>query len=107
MPDQLEDVRPMFDLRSRNYILAGGAQGIGSAVTRAICERGDNVAVMHVQTKPVGGFQSLTERDVVRTAYIQTDVTKQDDLDADFAKALEVLGSIGRWLYSYGRNSNR
>ena len=27
---KLEDVRPLFELRERNYIITGGAQGIGS-----------------------------------------------------------------------------
>ncbi|KAK9417319.1 hypothetical protein SUNI508_08899 [Seiridium unicorne] len=101
MPDELEDVRPMFELRSRNYIVTGGAQGMWFVVTRAICEMGGNVAIIDVQSKPAEGFQSLTERYGVRTAYIQTDVTKQDDLNAGFAKALEVLGSIGYRMAAY------
>lgn len=90
----LDDVRPMFELRNRNYIVTGGAQGIGFAVTRAICEMGGNVAVMDVQTQPVEEFQSLSQRFGVKTVYIQTDVTKQDSLNSGFEKALEELGSI-------------
>jgi sorbose reductase len=94
MSYQLEDVRPMFELRNRNYIVTGGAQGIGFAVTRAICEMGGNVAVMDVQAQPVEEFGSLAERFGVKVVYIRTDVTKQSELDASFAKALEELGSI-------------
>ncbi|OJJ54435.1 hypothetical protein ASPSYDRAFT_35142 [Aspergillus sydowii CBS 593.65] len=55
----LENVRPKFDLNGRNYIVTGGAQGIGFAVTRAICEMGGNVAVMDIQQGPVADFHSL------------------------------------------------
>ncbi|KAH6645430.1 putative short-chain dehydrogenase [Truncatella angustata] len=95
MSYQLEDVRPMFELRNRNYIVTGGAQGIGFAVTRAICELGGNVAVLDVQPKPAAEeFANLSEHFGVKTIYIQTDVTKQDSLNASFEKALAELGSI-------------
>ncbi|KAI0155977.1 hypothetical protein BJ166DRAFT_467418 [Pestalotiopsis sp. NC0098] len=94
MGDKLEDVRPMFELRGRNYIVTGGAQGIGFAVTRAIAEMGGNIAVMDIQQKPLEEFNTLAERFGVKTVYIQTDVTKQDSLNSSFEKALAELGSI-------------
>lgn len=90
----LEDVRPMFELRGRNYIVTGGAQGIGFAVTRAICEMGGNVAVLDIQDKPVDDeeWKNLSDKFGAKAVYIQTDVTKQDSLNSSFAKALEALG---------------
>lgn len=82
----------MFELRGRNYIVTGGAQGIGFASTRAICELGGNVAVLDVQLEPVAEFKSLASEFGVKTLFIQTDVTKQDSLEAGFAKAIEGLG---------------
>lgn len=84
----------MFELRGRNYIVTGGAQGIGFAVTRAICEMGGNVAVLDIQEKPVEEFNTLSEKFKAKTFYIQTDVTKQDSLNASFESALKQLGSI-------------
>lgn len=96
MSDPLEDVRPMFELRQRNYVVTGGAQGIGFAVTRAICEMGGNVAVMDIQDKPVdeNEWNSLNKRFGAKTFYIQTDVTKQESLNSAFARAIQQLGSI-------------
>ncbi|KAK6008116.1 hypothetical protein QM012_000019 [Aureobasidium pullulans] len=94
MTDKLEDVRPMFELRGRNYIVTGGAQGIGFAATRAICEMGGNVAVLDIQSKPVEDFATLSSKYGSKTVYIQTDVTKQDSLNSSFDKALEALGTI-------------
>lgn len=96
MSDQLEDVRPMFELRGRNYVVTGGAQGIGFAVTRAICEMGGNVAVLDIQDKPVDteAWSSLSQKFGAKTFYIQTDVTKQESLNQAFATAIKVLGSL-------------
>lgn len=92
----IEDVRPMFELRGRNYVVTGGAQGIGFAVTRAICEMGGNVAVMDIQDKPVDEkeWDSLSQRFGSKAVFIQTDVTKQESLNAAFARAVQELGSI-------------
>lgn len=92
----LEDVRPMFELRGRNYVVTGGAQGIGFALTRAICEMGGNVAVMDIQDKPVNTaeWNNLSQKFGAKTFYIRTDVTKQESLNQAFATAIRELGSL-------------
>lgn len=96
MSDPLEDVRPMFELRGRNYVVTGAAQGIGFAVTRAICEMGGNVAVMDIQDRPVDeeAWNSLGQKFGSKAVYIQTDVTKQESLNAAFTRAVQELGSL-------------
>ena len=90
---RLENVRPLFSLQNRNYIVTGGAQGIGFACARAICEMGGNVAIMDVQDKPVPEYDDLAKFGT-KTLYIKTDVTKQESLTSAFNEALEKLGSI-------------
>lgn len=94
MADKIDDVRPMFELLGRNYVVTGGAQGIGFAATHAICQMGGNVAVLDIQEQPLDEFHTLGSRFGVKTVYIKSDVTNQDSLNAGFAKALESLGSI-------------
>ncbi|KIW45115.1 uncharacterized protein PV06_03529 [Exophiala oligosperma] len=94
MAPPLENVRPTFELQNRNYVITGGAQGIGFAAARAICEMGGNVAILDVQNKPVDEFDSLSTKFGAKTYYIQTDVTDQKSLNAAFAMAVEKLGSI-------------
>lgn len=86
----------MFELRGRNYVVTGGAQGIGFAVTRAICEMGGNVAVMDIQDSPVNEkeWNSLSQKFGSKAVYIRTDVTKQESLNSAFAKAVQELGSL-------------
>ncbi|KAH6954800.1 hypothetical protein DER45DRAFT_316018 [Fusarium avenaceum] len=92
--EALQDVRPMFELRGRNYIVTGGAQGIGFACTRAICEMGGNVAVFDIQKQPVAEFNTLSEKFNAKTLYIPTDVTSEASINAAFDKVLAEFGSI-------------
>ncbi|KAG6363920.1 hypothetical protein INS49_009023 [Diaporthe citri] len=57
---------------------------------------GGNVAVMDIQDKPVDEkeWNSLSQKFGAKQVYIQTDVTKQDSLNASFARAVQELGSI-------------
>lgn len=84
----------MFELRNRSYIVTGGAQGIGFACTRAICEMGGNVAVLDIQPEPVVEFSTLSQRFGVKTTYIQMDVTNEDSTKKAFDTALDSLGTI-------------
>lgn len=92
----IRDVRPTFELTGRNYIVTGGAQGIGFTIARAICEMGGNVSIWDIQDKPVNQeeFDSLSSRFGSKTLYIQADVTKQASLEAAFQKTLDNFKSI-------------
>ncbi|KAK5045862.1 hypothetical protein LTR84_008955 [Exophiala bonariae] len=93
MASALENVRPMFELRGRNYIVTGGAQGIGYAVTRAICEMGGNVAVLDRQEEPAEKeFHELSKKFDVKVGYIRVDVTDNESLNSGFEQALQLLG---------------
>lgn len=94
MAPPLENIGPAFGLKGRNYVVTGGAQGIGFAATRAICEMGGNVAVLDMQEKPVEDLEGLSRLFGAKTFYIQTDVINQQSLEAGFAQAVEKLGTI-------------
>lgn len=90
----LQNVRPMFDLKGRSYIVTGGAQGIGFAVTRAIAEMGGNVAVLDIQDSPVPEFHSLSQKFGTRLLYIKTDVRIEASIFEAFAKVEETFKTI-------------
>ena len=58
----LESVWNMFDLKNKNFVVTGGARGIGYAVTRAIAEMGGNVAVLDVLDSPNKDWETLTQQ---------------------------------------------
>ncbi|KAH8700327.1 hypothetical protein BGW36DRAFT_459523 [Talaromyces proteolyticus] len=90
----LLNVRPMFDLQGRNYIVTGGAQGIGFAVTRAICEMGGNVAVLDIQESPVPEFQSLGKLFGTQPIYVRTDVRDELSINEAFNKVIAIFERI-------------
>lgn len=96
MSPPLHDVRPTFELNGRNYIVTGGAQGIGFTIARAICEMGGNVSIWDIQNEPVDqeAFAALSSRFGSKTLYVQTDVTKQDSLEAAFQKTLDTFKTV-------------
>ncbi|KIV92218.1 hypothetical protein PV10_06676 [Exophiala mesophila] len=90
----LRSVRAMFDLKNRNYIVTGGARGIGYSITRAIAEMGGNVAVLDISNSPVKDFSSLEAEFGVKTRYIKTDVTSEESLTHAFEQSISELGSL-------------
>lgn len=94
MSTDLRNVRPMFDLRGRNYIVTGGAQGIGFAVTQAICEMGGNVAVLDIQESPIPEFYSLGALFGLQPIYIRTDVRDENSINQAFEKVLQAFETL-------------
>ncbi|KAJ9650379.1 hypothetical protein H2198_010314 [Neophaeococcomyces mojaviensis] len=97
-----ENVLDRFSLKDRNYIVTGGGQGIGFAMTQAICQMGGNVAVLDRRDTPVDDFNSLSSKHGVKTEYFQTDVTKEESLKGSFEKAIEKLGSVNGLIPAAG-----
>jgi NAD(P)-dependent dehydrogenase (short-subunit alcohol dehydrogenase family) len=95
-------VRASFELTNRNYIVTGGAQGIGLALTQAIAEMGGNVAVLDIQDKPVDHFAQLAKDNGVKIPYFAANVADEDSLTAAFRNAVQSLGSVDGLVTSAG-----
>lgn len=95
-------VRGAFELKNRNYIVTGGAQGIGLALTRAIAEMGGNVAVLDLQQKPSDHFAELAKQNGVKIPYFQADVADANMLKSAFRGALDTLGTVDGLVTSAG-----
>lgn len=100
----MSSVRSAFELTGRTYIVTGGAQGIGFTISRAICEMGGNVAIWDIQNGPVDQkeFESWTSTFGSKTLYVQTDVTKQESLQAAFQKTLDTFQTVDGCVPSAG-----
>ena len=89
-----KDFFSLFGLKRRNYVVTGGAQGIGFAITKAIAQVGGNVVAMDIKDKPTPEFLELSGKFGVGVTFLQTDVTNESSLKAAFGRAVDVLGSI-------------
>lgn len=93
----LQPVRPLFELKGRNYIVTGGGRGIGYAITRAIAEMGGSVVVLDILDHPVQDFESLGRDLGVKASYVRADVTDEASLNNGFALAMAELGTLDGW----------
>jgi NADPH:quinone reductase-like Zn-dependent oxidoreductase len=83
-----------FGVTGRNYIVTGGAQGIGFATVKAIAEAGGNVVAVDIKENPSPELLKLADTFRVKVKYIQADVTKEPSLKAAFQGAIDLLGGI-------------
>lgn len=88
------DLGTLFGLKGRSYVVTGGAQGIGLAISKAIAQFGGHVVAMDIQEKPKPEFLGISEKFGVKASYIQTDVTKEESLKAAFERAVDAVGNI-------------
>lgn len=95
-------VRSSFELKDWNYVVTGGAQGIGLALTKAIAEMGGNVAVLDLQRKPSDYFAELAKEFRVKIPYFQADVADTTSLEAAFQGAVDTLGHVDGLVTSAG-----
>ncbi|EMD88351.1 hypothetical protein COCC4DRAFT_149622 [Bipolaris maydis ATCC 48331] len=95
-------VRASFELTGRNYVVTGGAQGIGLALTKGIAEMGGNVAVLDLQDKPLDHFAQLAKDTGVKIPYFRADVADESSLKKAFADAVQSLGSVDGLVTSAG-----
>lgn len=88
------DLASLFGLKGRNYVITGGAQGIGLAISKAIAQAGGHIVAMDIQEKPKPEFLEFSGNFGVKAIYIQTDVTSEASLKAAFERAVDAVGSI-------------
>lgn len=89
-----KSIRDKFELKGRNYIVTGGAMGIGYAIARDICDMGGNVAVLDLRNEPLEDVYGLSKDFNVQTFYHQADVSDETSLKCGFDKAIESLGHL-------------
>lgn len=89
-----KSIRDRFELAGRNYVVTGGAMGIGYAIARDICEMGGNAAVLDSRETPLEDVYGLAKQFSVKSEYFQADVSDEQSLRIGFEKAVSALGSI-------------
>lgn len=93
----LRSLHNRFDLSKRNFLVTGGARGIGYSIVRAIAEMGGNVCVWDRAQKPVADFSSLADEFGVKTSYIQADVSDMQSLRSAFKQTMTEFAQLDGW----------
>lgn len=88
------DLASSFGLKGRCYVITGGAQGIGLAISKAIAQVGGNVVAIDIQNQPKPEFLDFSGTFGVKAVYIQGDVTNEASLKAAFGRAVDAVGMV-------------
>jgi NAD(P)-dependent dehydrogenase (short-subunit alcohol dehydrogenase family) len=78
-----------MELRDAGTIVAGGASGLGAATARALAERGARVAIADLNEDSANAVA-----DEIGGVAFRADVTKEDEVEAAVAGAVEAFGGL-------------
>jgi 3-oxoacyl-[acyl-carrier protein] reductase len=81
-------------LKDKVAIITGGARGIGKSIAEKFAENGANLVIVDVNEQFAAETAKELEGKGVKTLAVKTDVSSKADVDAMFAKAVEVFGRV-------------
>jgi 2-deoxy-D-gluconate 3-dehydrogenase len=83
----------LLDLTGKTAIVTGGAVGIGLGIVKRLAEAGANVVIADIN--PETGAKAKEEvSSIGKAEFVQTDVSKEEDVDLMVKKAVEVFGGV-------------
>lgn len=92
-------------LDDKTVFITGGGSGIGLACTQWLLERGARVGVADLAA--AAEFESLSERHGGRFAFVQGDVARPEDVQANFEQLSARLGPLNGLICSAGVTSRK
>jgi 3-oxoacyl-[acyl-carrier protein] reductase len=84
----------MKPLEGKTAVVTGAARGIGRAICLRLAGAGANVAGLDIALDTIEETAELVRAEGVQFLALEANVTKIEDLQAAFAKAIEQLGSL-------------
>ena len=80
-------------------VVTGGASGIGEATVRALVEEGAGVVIADLQRDLA---EALVDELGAKAVFCQTDVTREADIEAAVALAVERFGHLTGMVHCAG-----
>ena len=84
----------MTDLSDKVAVVTGGGSGIGKEICRSFAQAGATVVIPDISLEDAEGTAELVEEQGQKALALQTDVSRQQDVDDLFLKALSVFGKV-------------
>mgnify|MGYP003478687778 CR=1 FL=1 len=84
-----------IDLSGKTAVITGSARGIGRAIAEKLAEAGANIIISDIMAE-VGEVtaKEIADKYSVKTAFVEANVTKEEDNEKVVATAVEQFGSI-------------
>ena len=83
----------LFDLTGRKAIVTGAAQGLAYSMAEGLMESGAEVAVIDISDRTVEVAREFCDRGF-RCHGIQADLSRIDELEGVFSRAVDALGGL-------------
>src|SRR5512133_3359546 len=100
----LDDLKAMYDLSDRTFLVTGGTGVLGGEVARAVAGCGANVVVLNRHVAPAEGLVEHTPPDGPRMYAVAGDVLDGDSLRQAAARITERFGRIDGLVNAAGGN---
>ena len=84
----------MTDLSGKVAVVTGGGSGIGKEICRFFAQAGATIVIPDINLEDAEGTAQLVEEQGQKALAMQTDVSRQQDVDNLFLKALSVFGKV-------------
>ena len=95
----------LFDLTGKKAVVVGGAGGIGQAIAEAFAEAGAQVMISSRNEESLKrAIKELKESTGADIGYFVCDATKEPEVEALLAAALEQMGTVDILMNSQGFN---
>lgn len=80
-----------MEINNRNFLISGGASGLGLATARVLLDNGARVSIIDIQEIQDPELKALIG---TRTLWFKTDVTREEEVEKAIQQTLEVFGEI-------------
>lgn len=85
------NVLEKFSLKNKKSIVVGGAGDLGKAMVEALAEAGAQVVIIDIDDR-MYDFCEDFKKDSLNVEAIKADISKIDEVQSSYKKALEILG---------------
>ena len=90
----LPSLSKLIELNGKTAIVTGGAMGIGLGIAYRLAEAGANVVIADLDSKAGRETASRLEKNGFQVSFIQTDVSKENDVQIVTDFAVKTYGGI-------------
>ncbi len=90
----MKSIAELLDLKGKTAIVTGGAVGIGFGISSRLIEAGANVTIADISQGNLKTAQQKLNSTSRQVAYIQADISKEQDVNKIIKQTLSSFGSI-------------
>lgn len=84
----------LFSVENKNIIVTGSSGLLGNAYSRALIERGANVALIDINTRPSENIKKEFQNSGKKISVYKCDLSKPSNIKTTFKKIVRILTQL-------------